>query len=125
MNKVSHFHIPVNDMDRARKFYSDIFGWKISKTDTDYKLVITTPIDDTGRPKEPGGINGALFTREAPEDALSIVIRVKSIEDYLQKIEKAGCKIIAQKTPVEKIGFHAKFYDTENNIIGLWEEKER
>jgi len=125
MNKVSHFHIPVNDMDRARKFYSDIFGWKISKTDTDYKLVITTPIDDTGRPKEPGGINGALFTREAPEDAISIVIRVKSIEDYLQKIEKAGCKIITQKTPVENIGFHAKFYDTENNIIGLWEEKDR
>lgn len=125
MNKVSHFHLPVNDMDRARKFYSDIFGWKISTTDKYYKLVITTPIDDTGRPKEPGGINGALFTRETPEDAISIVIRVKSIEDYLQKIEKAGCKIITKKTPVENIGFHAKFYDTENNIIGLWEEKDR
>ena len=125
MNKVSHFHIPVNDMDRARKFYSDIFGWKISETDEYYKLAITTPIDNTGRPKESGGINGALFSRETPEDTISIVIRVKSIEDYLQKIEKAGCKIITKKTPVENIGFHAKFYDTENNIIGLWEEKDR
>ncbi len=29
MNKVSHFHIPVDDMDRAKKFYSNIFGWKV------------------------------------------------------------------------------------------------
>lgn len=123
MNKVSHFHIPVNDMNRARKFYSNIFGWKIAETDEYYRLVITTPIDETGRPKEPGGINGALFTRETPEDTISIVIRVKSIEDYLQKIEKANCRIITKKTPAGNIGYHAKFYDTENNIICLWEEK--
>ncbi|MDD1769677.1 MAG: VOC family protein [Methanomassiliicoccales archaeon] len=28
--KVTHFEIPVDKMDRARKFYSDIFGWKIT-----------------------------------------------------------------------------------------------
>ena len=123
MNKVSHFHIPVNDMDRTRKFYNNIFGWKITETGGYYKMVITTPIDKTGRPKESGGINGALFVRETPEDTISIVIRVKSIEDYLHKIKKAGCKIITDKTPAGNIGFHAKFYDTENNIIGLWEEK--
>lgn len=25
--KVTHFEIPVDKMDRARKFYTDVFGW--------------------------------------------------------------------------------------------------
>ncbi len=127
MNKVSHFHIPVNDMDRAKTFYNSIFGWKIinskaPETDKHFKMVTTTPVNKSGMPKEIGGINGAFFIRETPEDHISIVIRVPSIEEYLKKIEETGCKIITKKTPVDNIGFHAKFYDTENNIIELWEE---
>ncbi len=123
MNKVSHFHIPVNDMDRAKKFYTSIFGWKVEKSDRHYQMVTTTPIDKSGRPKEAGGINGALFKRETSEDTVSLVIRVPSIEDYLKRIEEAGGKIITEKTPAEGIGFHAEFCDTEGNVIGLWEEK--
>lgn len=26
---VVHFEIPAEDVDRARKFYSTLFGWKI------------------------------------------------------------------------------------------------
>ncbi len=123
MNKVSHFHIPVDDMDRAKKFYSNIFGWEIGETGK-YRLVITTPIDKSGRPKEHGGINGALYVRGRPQAAISIVIRVSSIDDYLKKIEEGGGLIITKKTPADNnIGFHAEFYDTEKNIIGLWEEK--
>ena len=124
MNKVSHFHIPVDNMDRAKKFYHNIFGWKIAETGK-YHLAITTPIDERGRPKEPGGINGALYTKITPEDSISIVIRVSSIDDHLKKIEDGGGQIITKKTPAGNIGFHAEFYDTEKNIIGLWEEKNR
>ncbi len=85
MNKVSHFHIPVDDMDRAKKFYTKIFGWKVEASDKTYQMVTTTPVDKSGRPKEAGGINGALFTRKIPGDTISIVIRVPSIEDYLKK----------------------------------------
>lgn len=122
MNKVSHFHIPVNDIDRAKTFYSNIFGWKITETDKHFKMVTTTPVDKSGMPKEIGGINGAFFIRETPEDHTSIVIRVSSIDEYLKKLEGAGCKIVTKKTPVDNIGFHAKLYDTENNMIELWEE---
>ncbi len=122
MNKVSHFHIPADDMERVKTFYSSIFGWKIEESNKHYQMVTTTPIDESGRPKELGGINGALYKRESPEDTLSIVIRVPSIDDYLKKIEEAGGKIKTKKTPAGNIGFHAEFYDTENNIIGLWEE---
>jgi hypothetical protein len=39
-------------------------------------------IDKTGRPKEIGGINGALFTRETPEDTISI-LSIKDRKSWL------------------------------------------
>ena len=28
---IVHFEIPADDVERARKFYSTLFGWKIEK----------------------------------------------------------------------------------------------
>ncbi|MCZ7392508.1 MAG: VOC family protein [Candidatus Methanoperedens sp.] len=124
MDKVVHFHIPVDDMTRAKKFYKNIFGWEINETEwgMDFQLATTTPTDEEGMPKEPGGINGALYKRESPEQAPSVVINVPSIDDYLKKIEKAGGKVIVQKMPVGDFGLYAQIEDTEGNVIGLWED---
>ena len=55
MARVVHFEIPVDNPDRAVKFYTDVFGWKIEKWEgpIDYWLITT------GEENEPG-INGAL-----------------------------------------------------------------
>lgn len=123
MDKVVHFHIPVDDMERAKEFYTKIFDWDIQETGySEYKLAKTVETDDNGVPVEPEAINGALYVRESPEESPEITIEVSSIEDYLKKIEKSGGKIITTKSPVKDLGFYAEFRDTENNIIGLWEE---
>ena len=31
MPTIVHFEIPTDDVERSRKFYSDLFGWKIGK----------------------------------------------------------------------------------------------
>ena len=31
MPTIVHFEIPADDVDRAKKFYSNLFGWKIEK----------------------------------------------------------------------------------------------
>ncbi len=123
MDKVVHFQIPVEDMSRAKEFYRSIFGWEIQETGMgrDYQLVTTTPVDEEGMPTEPGGINGALYLREKPEECPSIVINVPSIDDYLEKVERAGGKVIAPKEPVGDFGLYALVEDTEGNKIGLWE----
>ena len=71
MDKVVHFHIPIDDMVRAKKFYSSIFGWKIVDTgmDMEYHLVNTVTTDEQGMPTEPGSINGALYKRERPGES--------------------------------------------------------
>ena len=124
MDKATHFQIPVNDMDRAKKFYKSIFSWEISETGMgrDYQLATTVPVDEVGMPEEPGAINGALFLREEPEEAISIVINVPSIDEYLKKIEKAGGKVVWPKSSVGDFGLYAQIADTEGNVVGLWED---
>ena len=126
MDQVVHFHIPVNEMSRAKKFYTDIFGWEIEEIEKhkNYQLVTTVATDENDIPIEPGAINGALYVRETPEEYPEITIEVSSIDDYLKKIEESGGKLVTPKTPVGDLGFYAEILDTENNTIGLWEDKE-
>ncbi len=124
MDQVVHFHIPVNDMNRAKKFYTDIFGWEIKEIEKhkEYQLAKTVATDENDMPVEPGAINGALYVRETPEEYPEITIEVSSIDDYLKKIEKLGGKVTTPKTAVGDMGFYAEFSDTEGNDVGLWEE---
>ena len=126
MDQVVHFHIPVNEMSRAKKFYTDIFGWEIEEIEKhkNYQLVTTVATDENDIPVEAGAINGALYVRETPEEYPEITIEVSSIDDYLKKIEESGGKLVTPKTPVGDFGFYAEVLDTENNTIGLWEDKE-
>ena len=49
MPKVVHFEIPADDLDRARTFYSSVFGWQLQTMDMpggQYTSVVTTPVDE-------------------------------------------------------------------------------
>ena len=51
--RVVHFEIPFDDGDRARKFYSEAFGWTINEIpDLHYSIVQTGPTKDDGFPTE-------------------------------------------------------------------------
>jgi predicted enzyme related to lactoylglutathione lyase len=57
-NRVVHFEIEATDQERAKRFYSDAFGWKMEQMGADMgNYVLVT----TGDPQEPGGINGGIF----------------------------------------------------------------
>ncbi len=54
-DQVGHFEIPADNTERARKFYSATFGWKMTQMlEMDYTMVNTGPVDDRGMPKTPG-----------------------------------------------------------------------
>ena len=122
--KVVHFEIPVDEGDRARKFYGETFGWQlVSLPDLGYTMVTTGPSDPEQGPSEPGVINGGVFERTAdfPGRSPIIVIDVPSVDEALRKVEAAGGKAVVEKMPVGDMGFAGYFSDTEGNLIGLWE----
>lgn len=122
MDAVVHFEIPTKKYDTAKKFYMDIFGWKIEEwPGMPNKYGMTTTTND-GK----GGINGGLMEPSQPfENATIITISVASIDDYLAKITAAGGQMLMPKSPVGDMGFMARFSDLDGNTVGLWEDAKK
>ncbi|MBI4181869.1 MAG: VOC family protein [Candidatus Aenigmarchaeota archaeon] len=124
MDKVVHFEIPADKPDRARKFYQDLFGWKIEKAPgaMPYWMVSTVEVDKKTRmPKEAGAINGGIMPRQAPGESPVVVINVPSLDSTLKKVQKAGGRIVMPKMTVMDMGYYARVTDSEGNVIGIWE----
>ena len=117
MLRVVHFEINADDPERAIKFYSDVFGWKINKWEgpVDYWFVTTGPDD---RP----GINGGIMKRPSPSASTVNTINVPSIDDYMAKVKDADGKIIGEKTAIPGVGYLAYCLDTEGNTFGIIQE---
>ena len=50
MNRVVHFEFDVEDPERALKFYSEVFKWKIDKWGpANYWLIVTGSKDEPGK----------------------------------------------------------------------------
>ena len=120
--RVVHFEIPYDDGDRARRFYSETFGWQLQEMPgMEYTLVVSGPSGERG-PSEPGFINGGMLAREesaAPGPV--VVLDVESIDGALASVERAGGAIVVPKQPVGAMGFTAYVKDSEGNVIGLWQ----
>jgi predicted enzyme related to lactoylglutathione lyase len=122
MDKVVHFEIPFDDKARATKFYAEAFDWKLTDfPEMNYVIAQSAAVDDQQRPTEPGAINGGLFQR--PQDAPNptIYVGVASIESALEKVKKAGGRVVTPKTEIPNMGAYARVSDTEGNVVGLFE----
>jgi hypothetical protein len=122
MDKVVHFEVPVKKMARARKFYKDLFGWKLmnvpfSGMENEYVLAQTVKTAGKhGQPPKEYGINGAL---DRNARTTCIVISVANIDTSLKRIAARGGRIVKPRHEIPKIGYYAKVRDTEGNLIAL------
>lgn len=124
--KVVHFEIPLDDVERGRRFFAEAFGWEINPLpEMEYTLVGTTPLDENGMPVEAGSINGGMFARgaQSPSSAPVVTIDVEDIDAALEKIESLGGATVVPRMPVGEMGFTAYFKDTEGNVLRLWETR--
>jgi predicted enzyme related to lactoylglutathione lyase len=115
MPRVVHFEIHADDPDRAVKFYSGVFGWKIEKWNgpMDYWLATTGPDDQPG-------INGAIMHR-MNQGTVYNTMDVPSVDEFSKKIETAGGKAITPKTAIPGMGWFRYCQDTEGNVFGIME----
>ena len=120
-SKVTHFEIPAVNLERAQKFYGDIFGWTFNPYDDDYVMVTASECDDLGAPIEYGTINGGLQRKGPRAQTPTIVISVENIDTALKKIIELGGKVVIQKEMMGDMGSYAQFEDPEGNRLGLFE----
>ena len=109
--------IPAIDLERAKKFYSEILGTKLIDMrigNTEYAIFSTEDQFNSGalacgksyKPSQSGGLiylNGG-----------------KDLSEILNRVQKAGGKVLLEKKFLAKeAGFIGYFTDTEGNKIGL------
>lgn len=114
MPRIVHFEIYAEDSARAKKFYSETFGWKFDKWDGPWEYWMTKTGD-----KQPG-INGGLMKRMSGQpNGMINYIDVPSVDEFSKKIQSKGGKIIKPKTPIPGIGNFAICLDTEQNLFAI------
>ena len=119
--RVVHFEIPFDDQDRAHAFYADVFGWTLVPLPEMHYVLATTGPSDQGPPSEPGFINGGLLQRGQPVRGPVLTLEVDDIDACLEQVESLGGRTVSGRQAVGDMGFSAYFTDTEDNLMGLWE----
>jgi predicted enzyme related to lactoylglutathione lyase len=110
MPSIVHFEIPADDLDRAREFYTNLFGWKIeSFSGMDYMMIDTY------------GPGGGMMKRVHPGQQITDYFGVPSVDEYAVKVEGLGGKVLMPKTAVPGMGYFVICQDTEGNVFGIWE----
>jgi predicted enzyme related to lactoylglutathione lyase len=133
MDPIVHFEIGVRNLDSARKFYGETFGWSLQDWNMPdgsvYVGVHTTPIDEKTRmPLKPGAINGGIMkhTKEVKDIKGAIIAaNVPSIDEKVKIIIAGGGKVVKEKTDIMGMGYYAYVSDPDGNIIGLWEDMKK
>jgi predicted enzyme related to lactoylglutathione lyase len=122
LDKVVHFEIPVDNLERAKKFYKTAFNWALNPIpQMEYTLLNTVEVDEKNMPKEPGAINGGMMKRGEAIKNVVITISVENMDTAIKKVQSLGGKIVQGKMEVPNMGITAYFQDTEGNVLGLWQ----
>ena len=106
-------------MDRAKKFYTDAFGWKMEQMGAEmgnYIVVETAPANS------PGANNGVIFKNQGIKQVLngySCVVSVDDIDKAAAAVTAAGGKVLDKKMEIPTIGWYVKCQDTEGNYFSL------
>jgi uncharacterized protein len=117
MAAIVHFDVPAEDIERAKKFYAKLLGWKFeSWPGMEFNLITTTNLD--GSP----GVGGGIGKRMETSQRMMNYFGVNSIDASMKQVTSLGGKLTSPRMPVPGMGWLVNCMDTEGNAFGLWEE---
>lgn len=119
MNQITWVSIPSSDFDRAVKFYSTVTGKNLEvKGEGDHRMATSMSEDDFKEQAVGFGVTGDP-TIKPGSTGPRVYLAVEDAQDYLNRVESAGGKIITPKSAMGEMGFWALIEDSEGNQIGL------
>ncbi|PIC56687.1 glyoxalase [Sporosarcina sp. P12(2017)] len=128
MGRLVHFEIHVDDMERAKTFYGEVFGW----TFQDWSEYAGMPYCGavTGDDHEPG-VNGALMQRQGPPpernqalNGYACTMGVANYDSTEEKILSNGGSLAMPKYALPGMAWQGYYLDTEGNIFGIHQPDE-
>jgi predicted enzyme related to lactoylglutathione lyase len=114
LGKIVNFHLPALDVDRAAKFYRDVFGWEfVPFPDSPVPYLVHEPRGDAG-----AGIPAAITPRGEIVKAPVPTIEVDDIDQAMTDIAMKGGQQ-ARVSDIPGLGRYGYAIDSEGNIIAL------
>jgi predicted enzyme related to lactoylglutathione lyase len=112
ITKMSWWEIPVPDLDDAKRFYGEVFGWTFDPFGEDYFAAIGPD----------GSMLGGIFL--AAEDKLGNGVRITfdtdDLEGALDRVTAAGGTVVSERTEIGgDMGWWAAFTDPAGRWIGF------
>ena len=117
MAHVAHFSINADDVNRARTFYGNVFGWKFDPWGPPGFYMINTGDADNG------SLLGSLQGRRELIAGQKMIgyectISVPSIDETIRALKAQKGKLVMEKSVIAGVGTLVFFEDTEGNVAG-------
>jgi uncharacterized protein len=119
-NRVIHFELQADNVERAMNFYQKVLGWTFDQMMTkdqggmDYWGITT---GDKGP-----GINGGMYQRPKDSEKFYLydcTVMVDDIDKAMKAVKDNGGTITKEKDEIPHVGWFAGAKDTEGNRFGL------
>ncbi|MGB7340865.1 MAG: VOC family protein [Phototrophicaceae bacterium] len=122
MNKIfSWVEIPVQDIERAAKFYGQLLDCEVTITDVPPQRMATLYF-------EPNKVGGSLLQSpymKPSDQGVRVYLnagRGNDLEKMIERVSSLGAEIVLPVTSMGDDGRFASFKDTEGNILSLFAE---
>ena len=118
-NAVNWFEIPAIEIERARRFYEEVFSIEMQP------LTVGNGLKMALFPATTGTVGGALcehaaFYKPSHDGTLVYLNGNPDLQEILGRVEVNGGRIIIHKTQISpEYGYMAIFEDTEGNRVAL------
>ncbi|MES2214217.1 MAG: VOC family protein [Patescibacteria group bacterium] len=125
-NRPVHFEIQADNVERAKKFYETVLGWKIEQVMKKEEGGMDYWMLDTG--ESVPGINGGLYARAEGSDKLytyDCTIEVEDIDKAIEAVRTNGGEITRERSEMPSVGSFAGCKDSEGNRFGLMQAEKK
>lgn len=123
-NMVGWFEIPATDMDRAVRFYEQVFDVKLTRSPMGDLDMAFFPYIENGQGSSGALVKHDVYYATSNHAGVLVYFLSEDISTELDKIERAGGRVIQPKTLIaEQIGYMALFEDSEGNRLAFHSRK--
>ena len=117
-NPISWFEVPALDMERACKFYNDVFGWEIKPMEFGAEFMAWFPFEENA-----SGASGSLVKHslyEPRDNGVVVYFSCDDVQVQIDRVEPAGGKVLqGKKLIAPEHGYMALALDSEGNRIAF------
>jgi uncharacterized protein len=117
-NPFVHVELNTTDVEKAKKFYGQLFSWKMEDVEMG-------PSGSYTMIKPATGTGGGMLKHPMPGEPSTWLayVEVKDIAEATKKAKSLGAKIVRDVTEVPGAGWLSIITDPTGATLGLWKPK--